>query len=147
MNFRVSILFSFYERLIYRCIRNSVKLLKRRNIFGNKFDSRNLGLLIFLCNLGSAHGHFILFWIFLPSDSPLIASERCLELCNRPLYRYRGHIELIRFEEYYGMPKGHSLSIYAHFSSKKRTSLYISREKGDHFYTNGTTFFPITIFF
>ena len=32
------------------------------------------------------------------------------------------------------MPSGHSLSIHARFSSKKRTSLYISREKGDHYY-------------
>ena len=32
------------------------------------------------------------------------------------------------------MPRGHSLSIYARFSGKKRTSLYISREKGPHFY-------------
>ena len=32
------------------------------------------------------------------------------------------------------MPRGHSLSIYVHFSGKKRTSLYISREKGDHYY-------------
>ena len=32
------------------------------------------------------------------------------------------------------MPKGHSLSIYARFSGKKRTSIYISREKGDHYY-------------
>ena len=32
------------------------------------------------------------------------------------------------------MPKGHSLSIYARFSGKKRTSMYISREKGDHYY-------------
>ena len=31
-------------------------------------------------------------------------------------------------------PGGHSLSIYARFSGKKRTSLYISREKGDHYY-------------
>ena len=51
------------------------------------------------------------------------------------LYRYRGHIEFIRFEEYYGMPRGHSLSIYVRFSGKKRTSPYISREKGDHYYT------------
>ena len=26
---------------------------------------------------------------------------------NRPFYRYGGHIELIRFKEYYGMPRGH----------------------------------------
>ena len=32
------------------------------------------------------------------------------------------------------MPRGHSLSIYARFSGKKRTSLYSSREKGDHYY-------------
>ena len=31
------------------------------------------------------------------------------------------------------MPTGHSLSIYARFSGKKRTSLFISREKGDHY--------------
>ena len=100
MNFRVSILFSFYERFIS--------------------DS---------------------------PDSPLIARERCLELCNRPLYRYGGHIELIRFEEYYGMPKGHSLSIYARFSGKKRTSLYISREKGDHFTSTAQRpFFPLQSF-
>ena len=32
------------------------------------------------------------------------------------------------------MPRGHSLSIYARFSGKKSTSMYISREKGDHYY-------------
>ena len=32
------------------------------------------------------------------------------------------------------MPRGHSLSIYARFLGKKRSSLYISREKGDHYY-------------
>ena len=32
------------------------------------------------------------------------------------------------------MPRGHSLSIYAHFSGKKRTSMYIYREKGDRYY-------------
>ena len=43
---------------------------------------------------------------------------------NRPFYRYGSHIELIRFEEYYGMPRGHehdpiySLSIYALFSGQ-----------------------------
>ena len=26
---------------------------------------------------------------------------------NRPFYRYGGHIELIRFKEYYRMPRGH----------------------------------------
>ena len=32
------------------------------------------------------------------------------------------------------MPRGHLLSIYACFSGKKRTSLYISPEKGNHYY-------------
>ena len=32
------------------------------------------------------------------------------------------------------MPREHSLSIYAGFSGKKRTSMYISGEKGDHYY-------------
>ena len=27
-------------------------------------------------------------------------------LYNRPFYRYGGHIELIPFKEYYGMPRG-----------------------------------------
>ena len=26
---------------------------------------------------------------------------------NRPVYRYAGHFELIRFKEYYGMLRGH----------------------------------------
>ena len=32
------------------------------------------------------------------------------------------------------MHRGHSLSIYTRFSGKKRTSMYISREKGDRYY-------------
>ena len=32
------------------------------------------------------------------------------------------------------MHRGHSLSINARFSGKKRTSMYISREKGDRYY-------------
>ena len=40
------------------------------------------------------------------------------------VYRYGGHIEFIRFEEYYGMPRGHehgpiySLSIDVRFSGQ-----------------------------
>ena len=48
--------------------------------------------------------------------------------------QYGGHIEFIWFKEYYGMPRGHSLSIYGRFSGKKRTSMYISLEKGDRYY-------------
>ena len=49
-----------------------------------------------------------------------------------------------------GCPGGHSLSIYARFLGKKRTSLYISREKGDHYYIqtrhNDPFFFPLQSF-
>ena len=47
---------------------------------------------------------------------------------------YGDRIEFIRFKEYYEMPRGHLLSIYARFSGKKRTSLYISGKKGVHYY-------------
>ena len=47
------------------------------------------------------------------------------------------------------MPRGHSLSIYARFSGKKKTSLSISREKGDHYYiqTQYNDLFPHNNFF
>ena len=32
---------------------------------------------------------------------------RKVAITNRPFYRYVGHIELIRFKEYYRMPRGH----------------------------------------
>ena len=34
----------------------------------------------------------------------------------------------------YGMPRGHSLSIYGHSLGKKRTSLCMAREKSNHYY-------------
>ena len=43
-------------------------------------------------------------------------------------------LNLFRFKEYYRMARGHSVSIYLRFSGKERTSLYISREKGNHYY-------------
>ena len=63
------------------------------------------------------------------ADKPQNASELstfivCKFEINRPFYRHGGHIELIRFKEYYGMPRGHghdpiySLSIYARFSGQ-----------------------------
>ena len=42
------------------------------------------------------------------------AAENIIHQCG-------GHVEFIRFKEYYGMPRGHSLSIYARFLGKKRT--------------------------
>ena len=65
---------------------------------------------------------------------------------NRPFYRFGGHIEFIRFKEYYGMPRGHSLSIYARFSGKKRTSMYISRRSLLHSSTVQRSFFPLQSF-
>ena len=59
-------------------------------------------------------------------------------------------LNLNRFKEYYGMPRGHSLSIYARFLAKNRTSIYISQEKGDRYYIqrrHNDFFFLITIFF
>ena len=47
------------------------------------------------------------------------------------------------------MPMGHSLSISTHFLSKKRTLMYISREKGDHYYIetrHNDLFFPLQSF-
>ena len=40
---------------------------------------------------------------------------------NKRFNRYGGHIEFIRFKEYYCMPREHSLSIYARVLGKKRT--------------------------
>ena len=37
------------------------------------------------------------------------------KIVNKPFYRYSGHIEFIRFKEYYGMPRGHEHDpIYSH---------------------------------
>ena len=46
------------------------------------------------------------------------------------------------------MPRGHSLSIYVRFCGKKRTSMYISRENGNHYYTQTghKDFFPLQSF-
>ena len=47
-----------------------------------------------------------------------------VEVVNRFFFRYGGHIELVRFKEYYEMPKWHEqdaiyfLSIYARFSGQ-----------------------------
>ena len=64
------------------------------------------------------------------------------------VYPYGGHIEFIRFKEYYGMPGCHLFIIYARFSGKMRTSLYTSREKGVHYYIqtrHNDLFFPLQL--
>ena len=88
--------------------------------------------------------------IFLSRLTIILSDIRKCKQSNRPFYRHGGHIEFIRFKEYYGMHRGHSLSINARFSGKKRTSMYISREKGDRYYIqrrHNDLFFLITIFF
>ena len=81
-----------------------------------------------------------------------VTDEQALHLgksLNRTFNQYGGHIEFIRFKEYYGMPRGYSLSIYARFSGKKRTSIYISRQKDDHHYIqtrHNDLFFPLQFF-
>ena len=37
----------------------------------------------------------------------LILGFKGLTGIDRPFYRYGGHIELLQFKEYYGMPRGH----------------------------------------
>ena len=47
--------------------------------------------------------HYGMLWFLLEWSIMIDGSEKC----NRPFYRYDGHIELIRFKEYYRMPRGH----------------------------------------
>ena len=42
-------------------------------------------------------------------------------------------LSLLDLRSIMGYPGGHSLTIYAGFSGKKRTSMYISRKKGDRY--------------
>ena len=65
------------------------------------------------------------------ADKPQNASEPstfivCKFEINRPFYRYGGHIELIRFKEYYGMPRG-ALAQYlrAPFGEKENFTVYL----------------------
>ena len=43
-------------------------------------------------------------------------------------------LNLLDLRRIMGCPGGHSLGFYTRFLGKKRTSLYISREKGDYYY-------------
>ena len=54
------------------------------------------------------HFFFFFFFIFFPVYNDCVSSsERASIASNRPFYRYGGHIALIRFKEYYRMPRGH----------------------------------------
>ena len=69
-------------------MRNSIYLLKRRNICMNKeinFTYVNLGLLLlFLCNLGSIHGHFTRFCgsLFVRCCFPTQSKARQVTVCS-----------------------------------------------------------------
>ena len=49
---------------------------------------------------------------------------RANKINNRPFYRYGGHIELIRFKEYYRMPRGHKHISFV-FSSAFRDIFFL----------------------
>ena len=62
---------------------------------------------------------------------------------NRPFYRYGGHIEFIRFKEYYGMPRG-ALAQYlcALFGQKENFNVYFWGKKAIVIISkHGTTIF------
>ena len=86
-------------------------------------------------------------WHELFSLEELILKLRYTQISHNTVFQQTTEIDLFTdttaiFKEYYGMPRGHSLSIYARFSGKKRTSLCISREKVDHYHIqHGTTIF------
>ena len=48
------------------------------------------------------------------NGSPALFKHKLVS--SKFIFRYGGHIEFIIFKEYYGMPRGHWLSIYAGFS-------------------------------
>ena len=54
--------------------------------------------------------NLVIIYLFIPItslDDELIKNNWCSwEKKNRPFHWYGGHIELIRFKEYYGMPRG-----------------------------------------
>ena len=54
-------------------------------------------------------------------------------LHNRHFYRYGGHIELIRFKEYYRMGRGHERLFPEKYSMKDHIS-NTKLEKGNHYY-------------
>ena len=84
-------------------------------------------------------------------NSPLISPQP--DFFDRLFYLYGDHIELMRFKEYYGMPRGHEQDLLYLLSIRNIYGLYIwshlwyiSRDKGDHYYTltwHNDLFFPL----
>ena len=52
-------------------------------------------------------------------------NARKVTIGNRLFYRYGGHIELIRFNEYYGIPRGHEHDPLYSLSIKNMVSYHI----------------------
>ena len=102
--------------------------------YNKQFKTGIFGLGLNICRNQKRNTNFRLEHSDWDKQRPTFKPTSQLFPPNRPFYRHGSHIEFIRFKEYYGMPRGHSLSIYARFLGKKRTLLYISREKGDHYY-------------
>ena len=63
---------------------------------------------------------------------------------NRPFYRYGGHIEFIRFKEYYGMPRG-TRSV---FTLAENFTVYFSGKRQSLLHPNTArrSFFPLQSF-
>ena len=84
-------------------------------------------------------------------NTRLLTTGSCINKPSTPFYRYVGHVEFIRFKEYYGMPRGHSLSIFfgALFRQKEKFNVYFSGRRHSllHPKTAQRSFFPISIFF
>ena len=82
--------------------------------------------------------------------TPGVRDFSVVKIFNRTFYRYGGHIEFIRFKEYYGMPRG-ALAQYlcALFGQKENFNVYFSGKRRSSLYPNTAqrSFFPITIFF
>ena len=106
------ILFS-REKVPYNVSKNKLVRKKRRDI-GLPWEllTPGYGLLTeYIYPVYCEHSLVLLGNVFFPESLSIF-----LPLCgNRPFYHYGGHIEFITFKEYYGMPRGHSLSIYARF--------------------------------
>ena len=84
-----------------------------------------------------------------PPPPPGVRDFSVVKIFNRPFYRYGGHIEFIRFKEYYGMPRGHWLIIYARFSGKKEDfNVHFSGKRRSLLHPNTAqrSFFPLQSF-
>ena len=61
-----------------------------------------------------------------------VTDEQALHLgksLNRTFNQYGGHIEFIRFKEYYGMPRGHSPAFMRAFRAKRELQYIFLRKK------------------